>query len=62
MTTFKTKDDGLTLLAYLAYDESDGKVRIPNREIAQEFLNAVDNPGGDGLSSPWNIPAKRNVD
>ena len=52
MTTFRTRDDVLTLLVhlgYLAYDESDGKVRIPNREIAQEFLNAVDGPGWDGL-------------
>ena len=52
MTTLKTKDDVLTLLVhlgYLAYDESCGKVRIPNLEIAQEFLNAVDEPGWDGL-------------
>jgi len=37
MTTLKTKDDVLTLLVhlgYLAYDESCGKVRIPNLEIA----------------------------
>ena len=53
MTTFKAKDDVLTLLVhlgYLAYDESEDKVRIPNQEIAQEFLNAVDNPGWDGLA------------
>ncbi len=52
MTSFKTKDDVLTLLVhlgYLAYDETDGTVMIPNQEIAHEFLNAVEEPGWDGL-------------
>ncbi len=52
MTTFKTKDDVLTLLVhlgYLSYDESSGRVGIPNLEIADEFLNAVDDPGWEGL-------------
>lgn len=52
MTTFKTKDDVLTLLVhlgYLAYDRTAGTVMIPNREIVQEFLNAVEEPGRDGL-------------
>jgi len=44
MTTFKTKDDVLTLLVhlgYLAFDEDTGEVFIPNQEISQEFLRAV---------------------
>lgn len=48
MTTFKTKDDVLTLLihlGYLAYDEEKGETFIPNQEIAQEFYNAVNNSG-----------------
>jgi hypothetical protein len=52
MTTFKSRDDVLTLLVhlgYLAYDEADRAVRIPNQEIIQEFLNVVDEPGWDGL-------------
>ena len=52
MTTFKSRDDVLTLLVhlgYLAYDEMNDTVRIPNQEITQEFLNVVDEPGWDGL-------------
>ena len=53
MTTFKTKDDVLTLLVhlgYLAYDEEKGEVFIPNQEIAHEFYNAVDDPGWEGVT------------
>lgn len=49
MTSFKDKDDVLTLLVhlgYLAYDEDRQEVFIPNLEIAGEFRNAVD--GGSG--------------
>lgn len=52
MTTFKTKDDVLTLLVHLGYltcDKGAEEVFIPNQEIAEEFLNAVDDPGWDGL-------------
>ena len=45
MTTFKSKDDVLTLLVhlgYLAYDESSEEVYIPNMEIAEEFKNAIE--------------------
>ncbi len=48
MTTFKTKDDILTLLihlGYLAYDESRKEVFIPNREIENEYANAVEGAG-----------------
>ena len=52
MTTFQTKDDVFTLLVhlgYLTYDKISGKVFIPNQEIAMEFMNAVGEPGWDGL-------------
>ena len=52
MTTFKTKDDVLTLLVhlgYLTYDKNTSEVFIPNLEITEEFMNAVDEPGWDGL-------------
>ncbi len=48
MTTFRTKDDVLTLLVhlgYLTFDRKTSEAFIPNQEIAQEFLNAVDDPG-----------------
>lgn len=44
MTTFATRDDVLTLLVhlgYLTYDSDTEKVSIPNREVAQEYVNAV---------------------
>lgn len=44
LTTFRGKDDVLTLLAhlgYLAYHAEDGTVRIPNEEIRMEFSSAV---------------------
>ncbi len=52
MTTFKTKDDVLTLLVhlgYLAYDKGRQEVYIPNQEIASEFLDAVEEPAWDGV-------------
>lgn len=53
MTTFTAKDDVLTLLVhlgYLTFDEFSEEVFIPNQEIAQEFLNAVDSPGWAGVA------------
>lgn len=44
MCTFKTKDDVLTLLihlGYLAYDSKEREAFIPNREIVEEFENAM---------------------
>lgn len=44
MTTFATKDDVLTLLVhlgYLTYSESDRTVSIPNKEVSQEYINAI---------------------
>ncbi len=52
MTTFRTRDDVLTLLVhlgYLTYDKKTGSVFIPNQEIALEFLRAVKTGGWDGL-------------
>lgn len=52
MSTFETRDDVLTLLVhlgYLAFDEAKDEVFIPNQEIAQEFVNAVDGKGWDGI-------------
>lgn len=49
MTSFKSKDDVLTLLVhlgYLAYEESSHSVFIPNMEIADEFKNAIDGSRG----------------
>jgi len=45
MTTFKTKDDVLTLLihlGYLGYDAEKQQVFIPNEEVRGEFVNAVE--------------------
>ena len=44
MTTFESKDDVLTLLVhlgYLGYHWPDKAVFIPNKEIAQEYINAI---------------------
>lgn len=44
MHTFKTKDDVLTLLihlGYLGYDLQEQEAFIPNREIMEEFENAM---------------------
>jgi len=49
MTSFKSRDDVLTLLVhlgYLAYDERNQTVFIPNVEIAGEFKNAIDGSKG----------------
>ncbi len=57
MTTFTTKDDVLTLLVhlgYLAYDKKSSEVFIPNHEIADEFLNAVDGSRWAGLTEALN--------
>ena len=44
MTTFATKDDVLTLLVhlgYLTYNVINETVRIPNKEVSQEYVNAI---------------------
>ena len=44
MTTFATKDDVLTLLVhlgYLTYNSIEETVSIPNKEVSQEYVNAI---------------------
>ena len=44
MTTFATRDDILTLLVhlgYLTYDSELETVSVPDREVAQEYVNAI---------------------
>ena len=48
MSTINNADDVLTLLVhlgYLAFDNENSEVYIPNQEIAIEFANAVDDKG-----------------
>ena len=55
MTSLNSKDDVLTLLVhlgYLAYDERKGMVRIPNKEVAKEYMNAIEDAEG------WSSVAK----
>ncbi len=57
MTSFKQKDDVMTLLVhlgYLAYDEKTQKVTIPNYEIADEFVNAVEETQWDDVITAVN--------
>ena len=44
MTTFSCRDDVLTLLVhlgYLSYRRADKTVSIPNKEVSQEYVNAI---------------------
>lgn len=44
MTTFATRDDVLTLLihlGYLTYNSERHMASIPNREVYQEYMNAI---------------------
>lgn len=53
MTSFRSKDDILTLLVhlgYLAYDRSHREVYIPNEEIREEFIRAVKNGGWEKIA------------
>ena len=57
MTTFKTRDDVLTLLVhlgYLTYDERNSEVFIPNQEISQEFVRSIKVGGWEGLMDALN--------
>lgn len=52
MTSFRSKDDVLTLLVhlgYLAYDISEKTVSIPNLEVEAEFTNAIEGAGWDNV-------------
>lgn len=51
MTTFRSRDDILTLmihLGYLTYDKNSRCVSIPNLEVQQEFIRAIKNGAGWG--------------
>ena len=53
MTSFKSKDDVLTLLVhlgYLAYDADTREVRIPNQEVADDFKNAIESGGWEEIA------------
>ena len=55
MTSLNSKDDVMTLLVhlgYLTYDRTDSAVYIPNHEIFDEYVNAVEGAG-------WNDIIKR---
>ena len=57
MTTFRTRDDVLTLLVhlgYLTYDKITSEVFIPNQEIEQEFIRAVKVGGWEGVIQSLN--------
>lgn len=48
MSTFKSRDDVLTLLVhlgYLAYEAENQEVFIPNEEVRSEFVNAMEENG-----------------
>ena len=48
MTDFLTRSDAFTYLihlGYLAYNREDGTCRIPNREVRQEWFNAIETNG-----------------
>lgn len=52
--TFRSRDDVLTLLihlGYLAWNEEEGTVRIPNEEIRTEFRNILKNKNVNQTSS-----------
>ncbi len=57
MKNFHTADDIFTLLVhlgYLAYDLEKKEVYIPNREVSNEFLNAENVIGWNGLINAVN--------
>lgn len=54
MTTFATKDDVLTLLVhlgYLTYNSIDRTVSIPNKEVSQEYINAISTMNWNGVAN-----------
>lgn len=54
MTTFASKDDVLTLLVhlgYLTYNSIDEAVTIPNKEISQEYINAISTMSWHGVTA-----------
>lgn len=61
MQTFHTKDDVLTLLihlGYLAYDSKKKETFIPNKEIIEEFENAMSTGGWNNIIAILNASEK----
>ena len=55
MTTFNSTDDVLTLLihlGYLTFDFDTKNVWIPNSEVQQEFINAIEDGGWEHIITP----------
>ena len=53
MYTFHSADDVLTLLVhlgYLTYNRAAGAVRIPNTEVAQEFVSCMEDDGWESVA------------
>ncbi len=53
MSTFKTKDDVLTLLVhlgYLGYHTDTKTVYIPNKEVEDSFINAIEDSSWDEIN------------
>lgn len=73
MTTFATRDDVLTLLihlGYLTYNNEQQTASIPNREVSQEYVNAIStmnwhdvitsvNDSRKLLEAMWNMDAEK---
>ena len=62
MSIVRSKNDVLTVLihlGYLAYDEDFGECYIPNKEVADELLNAVEDTSWTRLADT--ITASRNL-
>lgn len=61
MTTFRTKDDVLTLLThlgYLTYNIDTKEVSIPNEEVRGEFFNAISVSGWEEVMKAINASQK----
>jgi len=61
MTSFRSKDDVLTLLVhlgYLSYDENRQEVFIPNQEVMSEFENAVQGGGWEEIADLLRLSEK----
>lgn len=57
LTSFKSRDDILTLLVHLGYLTYDGvsrTVHIPNEEVKTEFVNAIEDAGWDSVMEAIN--------
>lgn len=53
MNTFGSADDVLTLLihlGYLTYDMAKGMARVPNQEVAGEFVNCIEDGGWESVA------------